>query len=495
MFANQSIFKQLHAPKATREVAIPNGVATIYSVTAVGVIQGEFRTIPALMSEGVTEQDLFYLVNLEDSGGQYLETVAVLGSTSEEQARAWAIKQFGAQYGGAHGYEVACATAVGIKRYLDRPSAGVAKIKIRQADINTVQAQLTGTPVQWKQAECLSHTTSNLIFDMMQYDDQKMLLDSMSHADFAAFVAEGSTIAEYDALIVENSRLDALMARLVTAMDKAAIGDIKVSTMTKSKPFKRNGVVNVACLFDMTDGQTVTIVFHNPDSTPSKLAASDVMTSWKWLLNKRDISAAVQPKQGENVNLNDLAIRILKIVNQNSKRFQRTQAQRNKDAAQLEELNTRLVDKKGQLDKINSDNADLQKQIDELAANPVPHHVVDLGNNESLVQGVFPQADGTYTAMTLTESKNLKTRAGAENWLAKRGLKPDGTKLDVTPEPNPDVAYLQSIIDGTADLSAAESIESELEAISTRLTEDTQALFEQAANAFAIYAIAQANQV
>lgn len=285
------------------------------------------------------------------------------------------------------------------------------------------------------------------------------------------------------------------MARLVTAMDKAAIGDIKVSTMTKSKPFKRNGVVNVACLFDMTDGQTVTIVFHNPDSTPSKLAASDVMTSWKWLLNKRDISAAVQPKQGENVNLNDLAIRILKIVNQNSKRFQRTQAQRNKDAAQLEEINTRLVDKKGQLDKINSDNADLQKQIDELAANPVPHHVVDLGNNESLVQGVFPQADGTYTAMTLTESKNLKTRAGAENWLAKRGLKPDGTKLDITPEPNPDVAYLQSIIDGTADLSAAESIESELEAISTRLTEDTQALFEQAANAFAIYAIAQANQV
>ncbi|EEV6044810.1 DUF1391 domain-containing protein [Escherichia coli] len=34
---------------------------------------------------------------------------------------------------------------------------------------------------------------------------------------------------------------------------------------------------------------------------------------------------------------------------------------------------------------------------------------IDLGNNESLVYGVFPNQDGTFTAMTYTKSKTFKT--------------------------------------------------------------------------------------
>ena len=42
---------------------------------------------------------------------------------------------------------------------------------------------------------------------------------------------------------------------------------------------------------------------------------------------------------------------------------------------------------------------------------------IDLGNNESLVCGVFPNQDGTFTAMTYTKSKTFKTEAGARRWL------------------------------------------------------------------------------
>ncbi|HBM0000054.1 TPA: DUF1391 family protein [Salmonella enterica subsp. enterica serovar Kodjovi] len=42
---------------------------------------------------------------------------------------------------------------------------------------------------------------------------------------------------------------------------------------------------------------------------------------------------------------------------------------------------------------------------------------LDLGNNESLVSGVFHNADGSFTAMTFTRSKTFKTEAGAKNWL------------------------------------------------------------------------------
>lgn len=45
---------------------------------------------------------------------------------------------------------------------------------------------------------------------------------------------------------------------------------------------------------------------------------------------------------------------------------------------------------------------------------------INLGNNESVSRGVVAERDGTFTALTFSASKNFKTRAGAERWLAKR---------------------------------------------------------------------------
>lgn len=44
----------------------------------------------------------------------------------------------------------------------------------------------------------------------------------------------------------------------------------------------------------------------------------------------------------------------------------------------------------------------------------------DLGNNESVSVGVFPNGDGTFTAMTRTKSKLFKTEKGANNWLKRQ---------------------------------------------------------------------------
>ncbi|MCU6289389.1 YdaF family protein, partial [Escherichia coli] len=41
---------------------------------------------------------------------------------------------------------------------------------------------------------------------------------------------------------------------------------------------------------------------------------------------------------------------------------------------------------------------------------------IDLGNSESPVCGVFPNQDGTFTAMTYTKSKTFKTENGARRW-------------------------------------------------------------------------------
>lgn len=55
---------------------------------------------------------------------------------------------------------------------------------------------------------------------------------------------------------------------------------------------------------------------------------------------------------------------------------------------------------------------------------------LDLGNNESLTRGLFPQANGEFLAMTFTKSRWFKTRAGAERWLADRGLDASGRVIE-----------------------------------------------------------------
>jgi hypothetical protein len=45
---------------------------------------------------------------------------------------------------------------------------------------------------------------------------------------------------------------------------------------------------------------------------------------------------------------------------------------------------------------------------------------INQGNNEALSRGVFQNDDGTFTAMSFTQSKDFKTRKGAEQWLKKK---------------------------------------------------------------------------
>ncbi len=68
---------------------------------------------------------------------------------------------------------------------------------------------------------------------------------------------------------------------------------------------------------------------------------------------------------------------------------------------------------------INTPHGVLSKQFryPALRGNEISMDTIDLGNNESLVYGVFPNQDGTFTAMTYTKSKTFKTENGARRWL------------------------------------------------------------------------------
>ncbi|MFZ4504087.1 MAG: hypothetical protein ACOYM1_09060 [Methylovulum sp.] len=53
-------------------------------------------------------------------------------------------------------------------------------------------------------------------------------------------------------------------------MERAAT-EIKPLAHQLSEPFTQHGSANVACIFELTDGQTISVFFHNPDTTPKKI--------------------------------------------------------------------------------------------------------------------------------------------------------------------------------------------------------------------------------
>ena len=60
------------------------------------------------------------------------------------------------------------------------------------------------------------------------------------------------------------------------------------------------------------------------------------------------------------------------------------------------------------------------KQTKEIEMNKIIYQE----NNESVALGVFPNHDGTFTAMTYSQSKTFKTLNGAKKWYeSKTGKK------------------------------------------------------------------------
>jgi len=137
--------------------------------------------------------------------------------------------------------------------------------------------------------------------------------------------AEG--VLTLDALVAPYAKLERRMELLRGIMERTG-NAVKPVALQVTDPFKLRGVANVAAIFELSDGQTVSIYFHNPDVTPNKMAPTDEVISWKWLLNKKDITIVVAPERGADLNVREVARRIMRLAEKNSPSFQRLNTSR-----------------------------------------------------------------------------------------------------------------------------------------------------------------------
>ncbi len=195
-------------------------------------------------------------------------------------------------------------------------------------------------------------------------DTEGLLLDSVTMGDLEEFLSDGTML---DALVIEYHQFERKAQQLLKVMTSAAQG-VKPVSVEVSKAFKNRGTTQVAMLFGMDDGQSVSVFFHNPDSTPNKLAATDELISWKWVLNKQDITITVAPEKGQDLNPRQVGRRIMTLVEKNSAKFLKSAAAGAEKSAEIDTLKEQIESKTGELQSLNAQIVDLQTKIDQQSA-------------------------------------------------------------------------------------------------------------------------------
>ena len=250
----------------------------------------------------------------------------------------------------------------------------------------------------------IATTIDQLLYDLRKDDGADgLIFDAVSFADI---IEDADGRIALDAMLSPYNKLETKMGILQKVMERAGT-EIKPVSQQLSEPFTQNGTANVACIFELSDGQTISVFFHNPDTTPKKIMPTDEMVSWKWLLNKKDITIVVAPEKGKDLNVRQVATRLMKLAEKNSPAFQRTNAKRAEKMQALEGLKTEvaglektLKDKQHELEVAKIEAEDRGNQA-------TPEVITTTINTNNAPESLKPLIDKINTLFSQAAEKGL----------------------------------------------------------------------------------------
>ncbi|PTQ86804.1 LPD1 domain-containing protein, partial [Agitococcus lubricus] len=216
--------------------------------------------------------------------------------------------------------------------------------------------------VSWNDDKLCSHggKAHNVMYQIRQSDNTHHALEPMLFTDMVQELgSQGFVYENYDALVTEYNKLERKAQQLLTVM-QAATTAVKPVRVVVSKPLTKNGVANVIAWFEMDDGQAVGVFFHNPDKNPKKLDPTDEMISYKWVLNKKDITIAVAPEQGKDLNVRTVAKRIMQLVDKNHDRFMKANSAKAELNVKEQDLNAQVAQKQAELSTLEAEIKELE---------------------------------------------------------------------------------------------------------------------------------------
>ena len=178
---------------------------------------------------------------------------------------------------------------------------------------------------------------TEILYQIRKTDPTSLALEPLTLDDI---YGDADEVVELDALVVPMMRLERVATIMQNQMKRYGSEALNFQV---SKPFKKNGTAQVAVVYELADGQTISIYFHNPDVTPSKIAPQDELISWKWMLNKKDITILVAPEKGQDLDPREVMRRVAKIAIKNRPTFERNNNARVERVKRVEALKAEIV--------------------------------------------------------------------------------------------------------------------------------------------------------
>ncbi|PFH08088.1 hypothetical protein BCF11_0440 [Collimonas sp. PA-H2] len=207
--------------------------------------------------------------------------------------------------------------------------------------------------VMWDGDSPIGKTYDGLLYDIRRHDEDGLMYDPLSVMDI---LDDAEGVYTFDALVTPFAKLERKMQIMQNVMERTG-GTVKPVAMQITEPFKQRGTANVAVVYELSDGQTLSIFFHNPDVTPQKITSTDDLISWKWMLNKKDVTIVAAPERGVDLNVREVANRLLRLAERNSATFQRANAKRSARMQAIEALKTAITEKEATLARLQRELA------------------------------------------------------------------------------------------------------------------------------------------
>ncbi|MGL5628052.1 MAG: hypothetical protein ACRDDO_02885, partial [Plesiomonas shigelloides] len=229
------------------------------------------------------------------------------------------------------------------------------------------------------------------------YEDtgRHLMVESVNLEEIEATYFDGVEIDHNGAMMLEaittsRVRLDRTMAAFVKALNQQlsssglTVMDSAQSVKTKSfvggaveigKVRKTGGLAVIPVVIPLSDGQSITVMFHSPTNDPAKISSNDTLVAFRFLLNKRDVTHVVSPDGGRDISLKQTCLSLANLAERNSGKFQaakdRTEKLKNdlasyqSQAAQLDGETAELTERGDNLEK---SAADKQAEADRIRA-------------------------------------------------------------------------------------------------------------------------------
>ncbi|MGL5480436.1 MAG: hypothetical protein ACRDC7_00985, partial [Aeromonas veronii] len=213
--------------------------------------------------------------------------------------------------------------------------------------------------------DVIDHTTKPLTTEayLDALGDDGMMLEAVTLEELEATYLYGLDTDErmmLEAITTTKTRIDKTMAAFVRSLNQQLNSSgMEANQAEIGKPAKSGQLAVMTARIPLSDGQSISVVFHSPSGDPGKIVANDDLVAFRFLLNKRDVTHVVAPSGGQDISLKQTCLTLSNLAERNSAKFQSKQAETKAKEAELATL-------QASTEQLQAEAADVIEKADQL---------------------------------------------------------------------------------------------------------------------------------